>query len=235
MDNKSVILIVEDEAGISNFIAAILKANDYKMIKAVTGKEAISMTASYSPDLILLDLGLPDTDGMDVLKTIREWSNIPVVVVSARGHEREKVEALDLGADDYITKPFGTAELLARIRTGIRHSPKNRGEHTLESTSLMIGDLAIDYDKRAVTVAEKSIHLTPIEYKIIMLLSKNIGKVLTHDYIIREVWGPYTNEIQALRVNMANIRRKIEENPAEPRYIVTQVGVGYRMVEELED
>lgn len=234
MDNKSVILIVEDEAGISNFIAAILKANDYKMIKAVTGKEAISMTASYSPDLILLDLGLPDMDGMDVLKTIREWSTIPVVVVSARGHEREKVEALDLGADDYITKPFGTAELLARIRTGIRHSPKNRGENTLESTSLVIGELAIDYDKRIVMVGDKSVHLTPIEYKIIVLLSKNIGKVLTHDYIIREVWGPYTNEIQALRVNMANIRRKIEENPAEPRYIVTQVGVGYRMVEELE-
>lgn len=234
MDNKSVILIVEDEAGISNFIAAILKANDYKMIKAVTGKEAISMTASYSPDLILLDLGLPDMDGMDVLKTIREWSTIPVVVVSARGHEREKVEALDLGADDYITKPFGTAELLARIRTGIRHSPKNSSENTLESTGLVIGELAIDYDKRIVMVGDKSVHLTPIEYKIIVLLSKNIGKVLTHDYIIREVWGPYTNEIQALRVNMANIRRKIEENPAEPRYIVTQVGVGYRMVEELE-
>ncbi len=235
MDNKSVILIVEDEAGISNFIAAILKANDYKMLKAVTGKEAISMTASYAPDLILLDLGLPDIDGMEVLKTIREWSNIPVVVVSARGHEREKVEALDLGADDYITKPFGTAELLARIRTGIRHSSKNRGENTPESTSLVIGDLAIAYDKRIVTVGEKSVHLTPIEYKIIVLLSKNIGKVLTHDYIIREVWGPYTNEIQALRVNMANIRRKIEENPAEPRYIVTQVGVGYRMVEEVDE
>ncbi|WP_303866244.1 response regulator [Acetobacterium wieringae] len=234
MENKSVILIVEDEAGISNFIAAILKANDYKMIKAVTGKEAISMTASYSPDLILLDLGLPDIDGMEVLKTIREWSTIPVVVVSARGHEREKVEALDLGADDYITKPFGTAELLARIRTGIRHSPKNRSENALESTSLRIGELAIDYDKRLVTVGEKSVHLTPIEYKIIVLLSKNIGKVLTHDYIIKEVWGPYTNEIQALRVNMANIRRKIEENPAEPQYIVTQVGVGYRMVEELD-
>lgn len=235
MDNKSVILIVEDEVGISNFIAAILKANDYKMIKATTGKEAISMTASYSPDLILLDLGLPDMDGMDVLKTIRVWSNIPVVVVSARGHEREKVEALDLGADDYITKPFGTAELLARIRTGIRHSPKNRAENQLETTRLVIGDLEIDYDKRVVTVGEKSIHLTPIEYKIIVLLSRNIGKVLTHDYIIRDVWGPYSNEIQALRVNMANIRRKIEENPAEPRYIVTQVGVGYRMVEELED
>lgn len=234
MENKSLILIVEDEVGIANFISAILKANDYKLIKAGTGKEAISMTASYSPDLILLDLGLPDMDGMDVLKNIREWSKIPVVIVSARGHEREKVEALDLGADDYITKPFGTAELLARIRTGIRHSPQNRGENTWETTKFVVGELEIDYDKRQVGVAGRAVHLTPIEYKIIVLLAKNIGKVLTHDFIIKEVWGPYTNEIQALRVNMANIRRKIEENPAEPKYIVTQVGVGYRMVEELE-
>lgn len=234
MDNKSVILIVEDEEGISNFITAILKANDYKILKAASGKEAISMTASYSPDLILLDLGLPDMDGMEVLKTIRVWTNIPVVIVSARGHEREKVEALDLGADDYITKPFGTAELLARIRTGIRHSHKQVGENQLEVRKLVVGEFEIDYDKRSVSVGGNAVHLTPIEYKIIVLLSTNIGKVLTHDFIIREVWGPYTNEIQALRVNMANIRRKIEDNPAEPKYIVTQVGVGYRMVEELE-
>ena len=234
MEIKSVILIVEDEEVIANFISAILRANDYKIIKAASGKEAISMTASYSPDLILLDLGLPDMDGMEVLRTIRVWTNIPVVIVSARGHEREKVEALDLGADDYITKPFGTAELLARIRTGIRHSQKNTGENFRETTKLVVGEFEIDYDKRSVIVAGASVHLTPIEYKIIVLLSKNIGKVLTHDFIIREVWGPYTNEIQALRVNMANIRRKIEDNPAEPKYIVTQVGVGYRMVEELE-
>ena len=234
MDNRSLILIVEDEVGIANFISAILKANDYKLIKAGTGKEAISMTASYSPDLILLDLGLPDMDGMEVLRNIREWSKIPIVIVSARGHEREKVEALDLGADDYITKPFGTAELLARIRAGIRHSPQKMGENILEKTKLVVGELEIDYDKRQVSVGGRAVHLTPIEYKIIVLLSKNIGKVLTHDYVIKEVWGPYTNEIQALRVNMANIRRKIEENPAEPKYIVTQVGVGYRMVEELE-
>lgn len=233
--NKSVILIVEDEVGISNFISAILKANEYKIIKVATGKEAISLTASYSPDLVLLDLGLPDMDGMDVLRTIREWSNIPVVVVSARGHEREKVEALDLGADDYITKPFGTAELLARIRTGLRHSPKNISENPAEASKLVVGDLQIDFEKRLVSVAGKVEHLTPIEYKIMVLLSKNIGKVLTHDFIIREVWGPYTNEIQALRVNMANIRRKIERNPAEPKHIITQVGVGYRMVEDLEE
>lgn len=234
MENKSVILVVEDEKGIANFISAILKANDYKLIKTDNGKDAISMTASYSPDLILLDLGLPDMDGTEVLKTIREWTSVPVVVVSARGHEREKVEALDLGADDYITKPFGTSELLARIRTGIRHSQKQTGKNLLEMSQTKVGDLEIDYDKRLVSIAGKAVHLTPIEYKIIVLLSINIGKVITHDSIIKEVWGPYTNEIQALRVNMANIRRKLEVNPAEPRYIVTQVGVGYCMVEELE-
>lgn len=234
MDNKPVILIVEDEEGIANFISAVLKANEYKIIKTDKGKEAIAMTASYSPDLVLLDLGLPDMDGVDVLKTIRAWSAIPIIVVSARGHEREKVEALDLGADDYITKPFGTSELLARIRTGLRHSQKNSDVNSAEIKKITIGELEIDYDKRLVSISGEPVHLTPIEYKIIVLLSRHIGKVLTHDFIIKEVWGPYTNEIQALRVNMANIRRKLEKNPAAPRYIVTHVGVGYRMVEELD-
>lgn len=234
MENKSVILIVEDEEGIANFISAVLKANDYKVIKTDKGKEAIAMTASYSPDLILLDLGLPDLDGVEVLKVIREWSTIPIIIVSARGHEREKVEALDLGADDYITKPFGTSELLARIRTAIRHSQKNSDENSSELKKITVGELEINYAKRLVSISGEPVHLTPIEYKIIVLLSRHIGKVLTHDFIIKEVWGPYTNEIQSLRVNMANIRRKLEKNPAAPRYIVTHVGVGYRMVEELD-
>ena len=227
-------MIVEDEEGICNFISAILTSNEYNIIKTAKGKEAISMAASYCPDLILLDLGLPDMDGMEVLRTIRQWTAIPVVVVSARGHEREKVEALDLGADDYITKPFGTSELLARIRTGIRHSQKSAAGSLSENNKISVGELEIDYGKRLVSMDEKEIHLTPIEYKIIVLLSKYMGKVLTHDFIIKEVWGPYTNEIQSLRVNMANIRRKLEVNPAEPKYIVTEVGVGYRMVEELK-
>ena len=233
MSNKMLILIVEDESGISNFISAILTSNDYNVIKTSKGKEAISMTASHCPDLILLDLGLPDIDGIEVLKNIRQWTSVPVVVVSARGHEREKVEALDLGADDYITKPFGTSELLARIRTAIRHSQKISGDYPLEATKTCIGDLVIDYRKRIVFVEGKEVHLTPIEYKIITLLSKHAGKVLTHDFIMKEIWGPYTNENQALRVNMANIRRKIEINPAEPKYIVTEIGVGYRMVDEI--
>jgi len=232
MNNKYLILVVEDERVISNFISAILTSNAYQVIKASKGREAVSIIASHCPDLVLLDLGLPDMDGLEVLKEIRAWTAVPVVVVSARSHEREKVEALDLGADDYITKPFGTAELLARIRTAIRHSQKTHPGGQLEPGRLTIGDLVIDYEKRIVALAGREIHLTPIEYKIIMLLSKHAGRVLTHDFIIREIWGPYTSENQILRVNMANIRRKIEENPAEPRYILTEVGVGYRMREE---
>jgi two-component system KDP operon response regulator KdpE len=234
MNNKVLILIVEDDEYISNFITAILTANDYGVIKAVNGKEAISMTASHVPDLILLDLGLPDIDGTEVLKSLRTWSGIPVIVVSARGNEREKVEALDLGADDYVTKPFGPSELLARIRTALRHSQKAAKGPDTENQKFTLGELVIDYSKRIITLDSKEVHLTPIEYKIIVLMSKHVGKVLTHDFIIKEIWGPYTNENQTLRVNMANIRRKIEENPAEPKYIITEVGVGYRMVEEIE-
>ncbi len=231
MQVKSVILIVEDESGIRNFISAILGSNGFDVIKAEKGVNAISMVASYCPDVVLLDLGLPDMDGIEVLKSIREWSNVPVIVVSAREQEREKVEALDLGADDYITKPFGTSELLARIRTALRHSHSNVSASGIKSNRVVIDELEINYEKRLVSLAGVEVHLTPIEYKIIVLLSEHLGKVLTHDYIIKEVWGPHVNEVQALRVNMANIRRKLEVNPAEPKYILTEVGVGYRMVE----
>lgn len=233
MNRNPLILVVEDEEAISNFISAILSSNHYSLVKAVTGKEAASLAASCCPDLILLDLGLPDMDGIEVLKSIRQWTSTPIIVVSARGHEREKVEALDLGADDYITKPFGTSELLARIRTEIRHSQRASSSGEGKTEKITIGGLEIDYEKRLVTVDGSDVHLTPIEYKIIVLLSQYLGKVLTYDFIMKEIWGPYTNEIQALRVNMANIRRKLEANPAEPKYIVTEVGVGYRMVEEL--
>lgn len=234
MYHKILILIVEDDEYISNFISAILTSNDYGVIKAVNGREAVTMTASHVPDLILLDLGLPDLDGTEVLKSIRSWNSIPVIVVSARGHEREKVEALDLGADDYVTKPFGPSELLARIRTALRHSRKAVQDPAAEAGKFVLGKLEINYDKRLITLEDKEVHLTPIEYKIMVLLSRHVGKVLTHDFIIKEIWGPYTNENQTLRVNMANIRRKLEANPAEPKYIVTEVGVGYRMVEEID-
>ncbi len=231
MPSQIFILIVEDEPVISNFIAEILLANDYNVLKAVNGKQAIAMTTSYCPDLVLLDLGLPDIDGLEVLTKIHRFSDTPVIVVSARGHEREKVEALDLGADDYVTKPFGTSELLARIRTALRHRQQlqHRAEPEKEVTS--IKGLEIDHRKRIVLVDGKDVHLTPIEYKIILLLSRHAGKVLTYDFIIKEIWGPYISDNQILRVNMANIRRKIEHNLAEPVYILTDVGVGYRMIE----
>lgn len=232
MQDKPLILIVEDEAGICNFISAILASNNFDVLKTAKGTEAVSLVASRCPDLVLLDLGLPDMDGIEVLKTIRQWSDVPVIVVSARGLEREKVQALDLGADDYVTKPFGTSELLARIRTALRHSKNHRTGSGAETEQITIGELEINYAKRLISIAGEEIHLTPIEYKIIVLLSRYLGKVLTHDFIIKEIWGPFESEVQVLRVNMANIRRKLEINPAEPRYIITEVGVGYRMVEE---
>ena len=231
MSIKQLILIVEDEKGISNFMSSILESNDYQVLKCTNGIEAISLTANRSPNLILLDLGLPDIDGLEVLTKIREWSQIPIIVVTARGKETEKVKALDLGADDYVTKPFGTLELLARIRTAIRH--KQKGYNPLETDKICIGDLVLDIVKRKVMMKDEVIHFTPIEYKILVILMQNAGKVLTLDYICKEIWGPYSNEHNALRVNMANIRRKIEANPAEPKYIHTEVGVGYRIVDEI--
>ena len=232
MINKIKIMIIEDEDAISNFIATTLKANTYAPLVAKTASEALSMIPSHCPDLILLDLGLPDMDGIEILKKIREWSSTPVIVVSARGEESDKVEALDLGADDYIAKPFGTSELLARIRTALRHSMKNASGVTANDIFRTKG-LMIDFDKRLVSVEGKDVHLTQIEFKIVSLLAKSAGRVLTYDFIITELWGPYAvKDNQILRVNMANIRRKLEKNPASPEYIFTEVGVGYRMVDE---
>lgn len=232
MLNKIKIMIIEDEDAISNFIATTLKANTYAPLVARSASEALSMIPSHCPDLILLDLGLPDMDGIEILKKIREWSSTPVIVVSARGEESDKVEALDLGADDYIAKPFGTSELLARIRTALRHSIKNTAGTTTAGIFRTKG-LMIDFDKRLVSVDGKDVHLTQIEFKIVSLLAKSAGRVLTYDFIITELWGPYAvKDNQILRVNMANIRRKLEKNPASPEYIFTEVGVGYRMVDE---
>jgi len=233
MENKTTVLVVEDENGICNFIKAILTTNGYTVQTAAAGNAAVSMVSSLCPDIILLDMGLPDMDGLDVLKSIRLWSQIPVIIVSARGREREKVEALDAGADDYLTKPFGTAELLVRIRTALRHSRNSEQSKQTGSKIFRTGTLEIDYEKRLVQVDRNEVHLTPIEYKILVLLSENAGKVLTHDFIIKKIWGPYENDNQALRVNMANIRRKIENNPALPKYLLTEIGVGYRIAEEI--
>ena len=213
------VLIVEDDRAICSFMRRVLEANGYESIIVGTGREALSMLTSHCPDVVILDLGLPDMDGMDVLTQLRAWSLMPVVVVSARTDEREKVRALDAGADDYITKPFGTAELLARLRTAMENRFTARG-------------LVIDYDKYRVYIDGRDAGLTQNEFKLVALLGRFAGRVLTYDYLIREIWGPnkaYDNQI--LRVNMANIRRKIEKNPAEPEYIFTEVGVGYRMIE----
>lgn len=232
MRNKSRILIVEDEHNIMNFISTILTANDYLVLKAKTCQEAMSLSTSHCPDLILLDLGLPDSDGTGFIQWLREWSSIPVIVVSARDRERDKVDALDFGADDYITKPFGTAELLARIRTALRHKQSMLDGSLSHSAVFCAQGLVIDFAKRYIEVNEKEIHLTQIEFKIIELLAKYAGRVLTYDYILKNIWGPNTScDNQILRVNMANIRRKIEENPAQPKYVFTEVGVGYRMIE----
>jgi len=231
MSMKAKILIIEDEEPICNFIEMALKSNGYGVICAKNGQEALSMIPSHCPDLILLDLGLPDLDGITILKQLRTWSSTPVIVVSARSDETDKVEALDLGADDYIVKPFGISELMARIRTAIRHSTV---VHSGSTESLFcVKELKIDFPKRLVTINGKEVHLTQIEYKIVSLLAKSAGRVLTYDNIITELWGPYAlKDNQILRVNMANIRRKLEKNPAAPEYIFTEVGVGYRMVED---
>lgn len=230
---KKRILVVEEELTISNFISTILSSNGYHPIVANSAKEAMSIITSHIPDVILLDLGLPDMDGLDILKSVRKWSAVPIIVVSARGLESDKVEALDLGADDYITKPFGTEELLARIRTALRHSMHTTDVGTAIGGIFKLGDFEIDYDKMLITVCGERVKLTQIEFKIISLLSKYAGKVLTYDFLMKSIWGPYApKDNRILRVNMANIRRKIEENPAEPKYIFTEVGVGYRMTDE---
>ena len=233
MPLKQKVLIVEDENSIRNFMSTVLTANDYDVISASSGAQAYAMITSHCPDVVILDLGLPDMDGLQIIRSVREWSHLPIIVVSARTHERDKVEALDLGADDYIVKPFGTSELLARIRTAIRHTRTREVSESVAQTGLFkAGGLVIDYDKRHVFIDGKDVHLTPNEYKLVSLLGKYAGKVLTYDFLIKELWGPgVKGDNQILRVNMANIRRKIERNPASPEYIFTEVGVGYRMVD----
>ncbi|SHH99389.1 two-component system, OmpR family, KDP operon response regulator KdpE [Clostridium collagenovorans DSM 3089] len=229
MDENTKILIIEDDKNILNFLSISLKTKGYDYMTAMTGLDGISLFLANNPDLILLDLGLPDIDGITVLEQIRESSDVPVIIVSARGQEKEKVEALDKGADDYITKPFYIGELLARIRVAIR----KRQPKITKSKKFILDTLEIDFEKRKVYVDNKEVHLTPIEYKLLVLLIEHTGKVLTYSFINKEIWG-YSNleDSQSLRVFMANIRRKIEKDTSKPRYIITEVGVGYRFVDE---
>lgn len=233
MVQKLSVLVIEDEKSICDFIAKTLNASDYKAVTAGSGKEGLAILTSALPDLVLLDLGLPDMDGIDIIKQTRKWSSLPIIVISARVQEREKVAALDAGADDYITKPFGTDELLARIRTAIRHSNKIVDDKVNSTRPYSARGLVVDFGKRLVTVEGKEIHLTRVEYKIVSMLAQNSGKVITYSSLIEQVWGPYADDNnRILRVNMANIRRKIEKNPGEPEYIFMELGVGYRMIED---
>lgn len=233
MYQKISVLIIEDEKSICDFIGKTLDSHEYKVTAANNGKDGLALITSSLPDLVLLDLGLPDMDGMDIIRKTREWSSLPIIVISARTQEKEKVQALDAGADDYITKPFGTFELLARIRTAIRHNNKLSDDLQNANRPYAADGLTIDFERRLVTLHGKEIHLTRVEYKIVSLLAKNSGKVMTYDTLIDQVWGPYADDNnRILRVNMANIRRKIEENPGEPKYIFTELGVGYRMLED---
>jgi two-component system KDP operon response regulator KdpE len=225
---KPLVLVIEDESPIRKFLRTGLESQGFQLVEAVTGKEGLAQAATRAPDIVLLDIGLPDIDGFEVVARLREWSNTPVLVLSARGQERDKVKALDAGADDYVTKPFSMGELLARMRVALRH--RARVQTGGDSAVVEIDGLVVDLERRQVTVSGKPVRLTPIEYRLLSLLARHAGKVLTHDVLLREVWGPgYTQQHHYLRVYMAQLRHKLEADPARPRLLITEPGVGYRL------
>jgi two-component system KDP operon response regulator KdpE len=220
------ILLIEDEPQIRRFLRATLGSQGYTLLEAGTGKEGLAEAASYTPEIVLLDLGLPDMDGLEVIRRLREWTAVPIIIISARGQERDKVAALDMGADDYLTKPFGVAELMARIRVAMRRGLRGEdGEAVFVS-----GQLKVDLAKRLVYVAEQEIRLTPLEFKLLAELVKHAGKVITHRQLLKAVWGPnYTEDSHYLRVFVHQLRHKLEPDPANPKWLVTEAGVGYRL------
>ncbi len=230
MNKTSTILVVEDDSAVRNLISTTLQTHNYKYLLASNGETAILEASSHNPDIILLDLGLPDIDGIDIIKKVRSWSNMPIIVISARSEDSDKIEALDAGADDYLTKPFSVEELLARLRVTLRRL--NYIENTNVHSSIFLnGGLRIDYSDGCAYLNDEELHLTPIEYKLLCVLSKNMGKVLTHTYITHEIWGSsWESDVASLRVFMATLRKKIEKEPSSPQYIQTHVGVGYRML-----
>lgn len=224
------VLIIEDEVQMRKFLRASLTSHDYRCIDADRGQLGLELARSHVPDVIMLDLGLPDMDGLEVTRSLRSWTSLPVIIISARGQENDKIAALDAGADDYLTKPFGTGELLARIRVALRHSARGAG---VTGPVLNAGEVRIDFDKRLVFRGDEEVHLSPIEYKLLAMLMKNVGKVVTHRQLLREVWGPsHATETQYLRVYMGQLRHKLEREPARPRYLLTEPGVGYRLKAE---
>lgn len=229
--NKLLILVVEDDAPVRNLITTTLRTHEYRFLTAENGEEAVMQTASYNPNLILLDLGLPDMDGVDVIRKIRTWSNLPIIVISARSEDTDKIDALDAGADDYLTKPFSVEELLARIRVTQRRLTVMQNEASASSSVFTNGKLKVDYAAGCAWLGDTELHLTPMEYKLLCLLSQNVGKVLTHTFITQKIWGSsWDNDIASLRVFMATLRRKLESEPDSPQYIQTHIGVGYRML-----
>lgn len=228
--NKFQILVVEDDAPVRKLITTTLKAHGYSFTAAVNGNDAIMETASHNPDVILLDLGLPDIDGVEVIRRIRSWSNVPIIVISARSEDSDKIDALDSGADDYLTKPFSVEELLARLRVTQRRLALMQSGGTSKAV-FENGELRIEYAAGCAYLNNEELHLTPIEYKLLCLLAQNTGKVLTHKFITQNVWGSsWENDVASLRVFMATLRKKLEKNPGSPQYIQTHVGIGYRML-----
>ncbi len=229
--NKPLILVVEDDKPVRNLITTTLKMNEYRHIVAENGNDAIMQAASHNPDIMLLDLGLPDIDGVEVIRRVREWSLMPIIVISARTEDEDKITALDEGADDYLTKPFSVEELLARIRVAQRRLSVTYGDRASQSSVFTNGDLKIDYAAGCAWLGEEELHLTPIEYKLLCLLAANVGKVLTHTFITQKIWGSsWDNDIASLRVFMATLRRKLEPEEGSTQYIQTHIGVGYRML-----
>ncbi|HET7754458.1 MAG TPA: response regulator [Anaeromyxobacteraceae bacterium] len=227
----ALVLVVEDEPQVRRFLRASLSSRGYRLLEATTAREARQLATSHNPDLFLLDLGLPDEDGVELTRDLRGWASAPIIVLSARGREEDKVKALDAGADDYLTKPFGVNELLARMRVALRHA---RAVPT-EGALIEVGPLRVDSARREVTVDGVEVRLTPTEFKLLLLLARNAGKVLTHGMILREVWGPNATQAHYVRVQMAELRRKLEQDPARPRLLLTEVGVGYRLRDRWDD
>lgn len=230
---KPKILVVEDDPAITNLMRTTLDTQEYQYHTAKNGAEALLDAVSYNPDVIILDLGLPDMDGVEIIHKVRGWSMVPIIVVSARSEDQDKVEALDAGADDYLTKPFSIDELLARLRVALRRSRAEEGAAQTQSSIYRNGGIVIDYAAGCVYMEGNEVHLSPIEYKLLCVLAKNTGKVLTHNYILKEVWGSVlASDTPSLRVFMATLRKKIEKNPSDPQYIQTHIGVGYRMIRQ---
>jgi two-component system KDP operon response regulator KdpE len=233
VDNGARVLLVEDDAAMRRFLRASLGAHGFRLVEAVSAREALALAASHNPEIVLLDLGLPDGDGIELAKRLRAWSQVPIIVLSARGRDDDKVAALDAGADDYLTKPFSLKELLARMRVALRHASRSGGGDPAEP--ITVGTLSVDLVRRRVTVAGREVHLTPLEYRLLALLAGHAGRVLTHAQILREVWGPgHVESTHYLRVYMTQLRRKVEPDPSCPALLVTEPGVGYRLRDRTE-